>query len=148
MNFLHLLHCRAKPKGNNCLLEIKQLLSFGFEEQCAVNTSQQLMIYVYVFKNKSWQTNIIIRVPSKHETLAQRWFTVGPPPTTLVQQWTNDLQLQVDGNYYCSLLWVWNLYLWGLIWSSCLPCFLCLSLALLRLPTSKSALSFLCSHYT
>ena len=25
-------------------------------------------------------------LPSKHETLAQRWLTVGPPSTTLAQQ--------------------------------------------------------------
>ena len=27
-----------------------------------------------------------VLVPSKYETLAQRWFTVGPPSTTLAQQ--------------------------------------------------------------
>ena len=32
-------------------------------------------------------------LPSKRETLAQRWFTVGPPFTTLAQRWANILCL-------------------------------------------------------
>ena len=31
----------------------------------------------------------IVPIPSKHEALAQRWFTVGPSSTTLAQQQTN-----------------------------------------------------------
>ena len=27
--------------------------------------------------------------PSRHKTLEQRWFKVGPPSTTLAQGWTN-----------------------------------------------------------
>ena len=46
-------------------------------------------ITTYIFKNKQAVYRAsALSGPGKHEKLAQRWFTVGPPSTTSAQQQT------------------------------------------------------------
>ena len=46
-------------------------------------------------------------VPSKHETLNQCWFNVGPPSTTSAQHWTN-IGLMSHVCWVCRILASWN----------------------------------------
>ena len=61
--------------------------------------TQWLHVLGKCLKYETWMVNndaiknnnnsSVFKDPSKHEMLAQHWFTVVPPSTTLDQQWTN-----------------------------------------------------------